>query len=488
MLFIGFICGCDLLGNQEPQESIQFKGELNSMNDLQNLLTGTYDNLQQYSSRAIYYNDIIADDAVNTTSATNIRVISKQKLDPGITEGVWNNHYTTINGVNIILDNVESVEGPDVTQEAKDNIRGQALFIRALTYFYLVDYWALPSGATTDDSHLGVPLQLTPVYSSGDFKKPSRSTVAQVYEQIETDLKKAEKLTSPTNPKSRATPSAATALRARIALIRHNYQKAADLAGEIIQSNIFSLDNDVTTYFWGDELSAEAIFSIENTVQDHDEAGWNLSAEYAINGRDDIQINITFRDALSRLLNDRQQAALDANSATAVDTRKTELIYGKDENGNLIVREERAAYSGGESNSAKYKDGINSSDNAPVLRYAEIILTRAEALAAPEVKGINTESIDLLNQIRRRAFIVNGGDISLIDYTMADFTTPQELIDAIFLERRVELAFEGHRKRDLQRRKMNVQETAWDSDILTFPIPQSQIEANENISQNPAYK
>src|SRR5699024_643069 len=128
--------------------------------------------------------------------------------------------------------------------------------------------------------------------------------------------------------------------------------------------------------------------------------------------------------------------------------------------------------------------------NVPVLRLSEMILTRAEGLA--ETNGVNQESIDLLNEIRTRAINVEtedggAGNQSLIEYTLADFQSKEELIDAILLERRVELAFEGHRKTDLQRRKMDVKEAAWDADKLVFPIPTSQMNSNKNICQNPGY-
>jgi hypothetical protein len=354
-----------------------------------------------------------------------------------------------------------------------------------LEYYNLLSLWTLPSGAKQNDSQLGVPLHLKPVYSSDDFKQLSRSTVKQVYDKIVSDLKKAAELLSSQNSPDRATPAAATALRARIALIRHNYPEASKLAGKVIDSNNFELLPNVTDYF-RDEGSAESIFEIKNTAQDPGGGRLNLSTEYNCNARDDIQINISYVNALNMLLNSRMKNTLKNDNATSVDTRNSELIDCKDQEGNIIVRKKRSAYTSSESNTGKYEQDIDRSDDIPVIRYPEMILTRAESIAHTE--GINNESINLLNEIRERAFRVQGGPISLVDYKKADFTSKQELINAIFLERRVELSFEGHRKTDLQRLKRDVRGLPWDSPRLVFPIPQSQIESNPNIKQNPAYR
>jgi hypothetical protein len=483
LLIIG-LGACDLLENQQPQQSLPTEGGLDTVEELQNALTGAYSDFQTPAFR-LFGNDILADDAVWTGSfPTFVEVASRNMVaSNGSIEGFWEDGYEVINDVNIILASLDQLDDPTADQATIDNLRGQALFIRALSYYYLVNYFALPSGSTSDDSHMGVPLQLTAVTSSTDFENPSRSTVAQVYGQIETDLQTAQGLLAGSNLPNQATPGAATAFQARVALVQGNYQQAADLAGQVIPS--YTLLPDVTTYFRA-ELSAESIFEIENNVQDNPgAANTAITAVFAVGSRDDIQINTSFVDALNALVNTRQQAALDAAGATAIDTRERDLITAKDEDGNIITRPERNQYTGGESNTFKYEEDVNDSDNIPILRLPEMILTRAEGLA--ESQGVNQESIDLLNQIRRRAFVIEGGDDALVDYVVADFTSAEDLIDAILLERRVELAFEGHRTTDLQRRKMDIRGLPYDSDVLTFPIPQTQIDVNENIEQNPAY-
>ncbi|HKK46487.1 MAG TPA: RagB/SusD family nutrient uptake outer membrane protein [Balneolaceae bacterium] len=492
LLLIVGLSGCDLLKNQEPQQSLPVNGGLDTVPELQHALTGAYNDLQTNTANesfgeTIFGSDIIADDAVFTGSFPTFQQIADQQMaaNNGSIAAMWNGAYRDINDANIILDQLDKLKDTNASQSTIDNIRGQALFIRALQYYYLVNLFALPSGVSQGESQMGVPLQLTPVTSSADFSKPSRSPVDSVYMQITSDLQKAQGLLSSSNPRNQARPGAATGMLARIALIRHNYTDAASLANQVIQSGNYQLMPDVTTYFTN-ELSMESLFEIQNTVQDiPDASNTSITAVYNIGDRDDIQINSTFANALNSELNSRQKTALSSAGATAVDTRKSELIVGKDSNGDLIVEQSRSNYSGGESNTNKYESTNNQDDNIPIIRYPEILLTRAEALA--RTQGINQESIDLLNQVRERAFTVNGGPQSLVDYIAADFNNQQDLIDAILLERRVELAFEGHRKTDLQRTKQDVRGLPYDSPQLVYPIPQTQIDANSNIKQNPGY-
>ncbi len=483
LLIVG-LGACDLLENQQPQQSLPVEGGLDSVEELQSALTGAYEGLQELPdgdsfAQALFASDIMAEDAFWTGSFPTYQAIAAQEMSaPNASiENQWNGAYEAINSANIILSSLDELESSDSNQAAIDNIRGEALFIRAIEYYYQVQYFAQPWGFTPDNSHPGVPLQLQPVISSDDFQNPARSSVDSVYIQIISDLEEAQGLLT-TSTRNRATAEAATAFLARIALIQGRWEDAANLSDQIISNGDYSLASDVTTYFQS-ELSSESIFEIENTVQDNPGASnTSMTAVYNADSRDDIQISEAFRSDLNSIINDRQQSALDAAGATATDTRLSLLLTGT-----VIPAEVDQPTAA--SNSLKYESIPNEEDNLPILRLSEMILTRAEALA--ELNGVNQESIDLLNQIRTRAFNVSSGNEELIEYTTADFSSQQDLINAILLERQVELAFEGHRLFDLQRRQLDVRGTAWNAPNLVFPIPQSQIDANENICQNAGY-
>lgn len=482
------LSSCDLLEKPEPKQSLPSEGGLEEIGDFESALVGAYDNVQTLdggdnAGHMFFLNDIITDDAFWTGSFPTYVEVSVQEISPdnGSTENHWNGAYEAINAANIILD---GLDGLDADQAAIDNIRGQALYIRAFEYFYLLNYFAKPWGATSDNSHLGVPLQLEPVTSEAEFSQPSRSSVADVYGQIIADLQQAQGLISNTTP-NRATEGAVTGLLARIALIQGRWADAADLADQVIPD--YSLGDTVTDYF-RNELSDESIFEIQNTTQDApDGANTSLTAVYNEGSRDDIQVSEEFVGALDAIITDDQEAALSAGNLSAEDTRETQLLTGTDTPAD--VQEATAA-----SNSTKYEDFVNNADNVPVMRLPEMMLTRAEALArdAATLADVPQEAFDLVNQIRTRAIIVtddNGAEVDpvVIEHQRSDFASKDEFIDAVLAERRVELAFEGHRKTDLQRLQMDVGGSAWDANNITFPIPQSQIDANPNITQNDGY-
>ena len=115
---------------------------------------------------------------------------------------------------------------------------------------------------------------------------------------------------------------------------------------------------------------------------------------------------------------------------------------------------------------------------------------RAEALA--RTTGVTTEAVGLLNQVRGRSLVVtDAGSNEVADtpvlFQTTDFANAQALIDAIILERRVELAYEGNRFHDLRRIGAAIKGTAAGANNLVFPIPQSAIDNNAALTQNPGY-
>jgi hypothetical protein len=126
--------------------------------------------------------------------------------------------------------------------------------------------------------------------------------------------------------------------------------------------------------------------------------------------------------------------------------------------------------------------GSQHGNDFPFIRYAEILLSRAEALN--ELNGSNQESIDLVNLIRNRA--------GLGDVTLASFGTKENLRDHIMDERRWEFWYEGKRRTDLLRTGKYIQSArdrgaSADDKHKVFPIPQTEIDANKLLKQNPGF-
>src|SRR5699024_9086582 len=387
------LSSCDLLNNPKPQSSINID-DLNNLKEYQSLLTGTaYNSLQNYAPQLTYLSDSQTDFVDWKLSFSNYQQIGSRSIASNNTavRNIWNALYKSINGANILIANINEVE--NASQSQIDNILGQAYFIRALDYYYLVQYFAKPWGAVTDNAQLGVPIRTEPVFTTDDFKEINRSSVKEVYDHIISDLKKADDFKITNSSSAKATNDAINALRARIALIQERWQDAVTFSEKVIPN--FTLSSDVTDYF-RNELGPESIFEIKNTPTDNPGGGnHTISVVYNINERPGALITNAYKSVLKSIITDAQQAALEASSEQAIDTRVTELLV-TDAESPLTIDEY--------THSDKYEDGTNLADNIPIFRLSEMILTKAEALV--HIDGINEESIDLLNQIRARAIQV----------------------------------------------------------------------------------
>ncbi len=486
---------CDILDNQQPQQDIPLENLYTSTDNLESALTGAYNDVQHGDAMGSSYplfGELMGENASWSGSFEQWRQIASHDIDltNSQVENVWNQTFEALNDVNLIIEAVENgdIDDPDF-ESAADRILGEALFLRAVLHFEAVRMWAKPWGFTADNSHLGIPLMTSGTSSPENFDNPERSTVAEVYSQVISDLDEAVTLLSGFDLSfaGRANQWNARAYLARVYLQQGEYDEVASLTEEVIESNAYSLEGAPQDYFFSptEENSSEAVFDIVHTEQDNPGVNNSLSTFYAhtdFGGRGDIQITDDYFTALVEATSDQAEDL--PSGFTFEDLRETELIY------------ESTA-------TLKYDDGTNTDDNAPVIRYADVILMRAEALAetatAYNPAGQSGEAIDLLNEVRLRSIRVfneQGGseDASqFFAYEATDFTSNEELLDAIRLERRVELAFEGKRKHDLVRLGLDVPSgtsgavNTPDANDLTWPIPESELDANPNIEQNPGY-
>ena len=483
VVIVGGLIGCDLLDSQEPQQSLPADEVLSSPDGLENLQTGLYDGLQNASISGGNFNvlpEIMADNVNWTGSFTNYARQAAREMNPsdGQIGAWWNTSYREINTANILLEKVDEVEDEPGFGDAERNlIRGDAYFARGMLYFELARVFAKPAGFEADNTHPGVPIRTDAVIDSEDFEELSRNSVAEVYEQAEEDLLAArDYLPAPgAELEGRASTYAATTYLMRLELERGDYEAAADYAEEIISSGAYELTDDVEGPF-RNEFSSESIFEIAHTPQDNPGVNAGQNAFYASGdqgGRGDILWADDYFDALSTTITDDQQAAIDAAGLNVEETRF-----------NLILDD-------GTPN--KFPDGIDNADNVMNSRYADILLASAEALveSAPDYAAVPDEAFDRLNEVRTRAIIVTDDTGApfpeLIEYDRTDFNSQEEMVEAIILERRVELAFEGDRFYTLSRKGLDIRGLAPDDNRITFPIPQDELDSNANIEQNDGY-
>ncbi len=431
-----FLGACDDFLDKPPQTSVAAEEAISSPASARAAIIGAYANLAAgYGQAYTVYPDLLADNLAHNGSFTDLGQLNNHTYlpDNGSVASLWRSLYQGINRANHVIDQVPRVNAPGFTDQK--SILAEAKFIRALNYFHLVRYWG------------DVPLVVTPTRTAADVGV-SRSPQAQVYQRIETDLEEA----TPDLPEAapgRATQAAAKALRARVALHRQDYATAAALCGEIIESKRFSLVSSYRLLF-ETKNTVESVLELQyDPVSSNGLAFWFLPT--SLGGRNEVGP----RGAGSTL-----ESAYEPG-----DRRKDASISP----GNLLL--DGRTFPAG--TGIKYYRGTRD-DNVPVIRYAEVLLTRAEALAQ---LGNREESLALVNQIRQRA----GLDV-------LESMDHNSLLLAIERERRVELAMEGHRWFDLIRTgRAQAVLGIQDPTKLLLPIPQQDLLVNPNLTQNEGY-
>lgn len=486
--------GCDILDNPRPRQSLPVEDLTGDAKGMRALVTGLYDAIQEHDLAGSFYNiapELMSDNVVYTGSYDNLQNTHQHNMIPqDPATGWWLSSYEAINMANLILDLLEQPEETGLGQAEIDLMRGDALFIRGMLYFELGRVFSKPWWTTGDGSHDGVPLRIRPVTDISHFEHLPRATLAETYQQAREDLVAAAELLpdtgtrqdSPVDPngRGRATRHAALGYQMRLEMERQRYDVAADLAAEIMGSGHFTLAAHPEDPFRND-FSSEAIFEVIHTATDNPGVNNSISSIYSppdLGGRGDIRISTSFASALQSVLSQTQRELLQQNDLVAKDLRLELLTTTEPGRGATL----------------KYNDATGNADNVMNLRYPEVLLSRAEALAemAADLNDLPQEVFDLLNRVRTRSIKVtrtDGGDASddAVRYRRADFTTKEEVIDAILLERRVELAFEGDRFHTLQRRGLPVRDTPAGDNRLLFPLPQEEVDANPFIEQHGDY-
>jgi len=428
---------------------------------IQSSLYGVYDGLQNaefLGGRALIYSDIRGGDTdVPTQYFGNVPLFQMLSTDT-YASGAWTGGYQTVFAANSFIQNL-AANASKVTPEQAAQYTAEARSIRALTYFHLVNLFAQPYGFTANASHLGVPLQLTAATGATEaFESlPARATVDEVYNQIITDLTESIPALPTTNSDdfarvARMTRGAAQALLARVYLFKGDYQKAGDAAQAVISSGLYGLNADPQTPF-DTYTTNESIFSVAMNIQDNPNTNNAIGQHYGRDRRADIPISAYL--------------ALPTSIFPAGDERRT-MVELTDTN-------------------IPFTSKFTTVDTwVPMVRYSEVLLTRAEALA--QTTGVTPEAVTDLNLVRDRSKAA-----STASYTVASFPTATDLLSAVRSERRIELAFEGFRLYDLLRYKQGVPAHGivpaipYGDNRLVFPIPNTDILRNPNLVQNPGY-
>jgi hypothetical protein len=361
--------------------------------------------------------------------------------------GFWTAAYNTILRANNIIS-----ASPKVTNQANLNqYKGEAYAIRALSYYYLIQYFARPY--TDNPSGPGVPLVLT----YDPTAKPARNTVAEVYTQILNDLTQATTLMTQFVNSSQFSKYAARALQAKVYLAMGDKANAKTAAIDVITNSGFtvvSAANYVT--FW----------STLTPRTDKVETLFETSSDAINNQGFDALANIYNQAGYGDFL------ATDTlyNSYSAGDARRGIYTVG--------VRGGLAAIFLDKKFPGTYGSEIS---DPKLIRMSEMYLIAAEA----SLPGNEADALTYVNYLTSRR---NAPAIA---------STGAQLFEDIIAERRRELAFDGIRYFDLQRLKRDViRNSQYPASARTIPysnfrrvlpIPQGELDANPNITQNPGY-
>ncbi|SDL55678.1 SusD family protein [Salinimicrobium catena] len=456
-------CSEDVL-TQTPDHVISEKLVLNSVEKLDKLLTGTYNEVSRgaYLGRVLYKRAAVKGTDfrfVKTTFNPREYELIEYKYEEsannsGSGEALWRQSFKAINNLNLIINNIDAAEGSDA---AKQEIRGEALGLRGMVYFDLARTFAYPwikGGASAQ----GLPLKL-----SSEEVVVERSTLGETYDQILLDLQTAHDVL-PANTWEQGstqylTKTGVKALMARVYLYKQDWANALKYAEEVIAARGESNLMGVNSYVFSD-YNSESLFELSITSQNS--LGSNgLGAQFDMKngGQGDVIATETFVNLLGAYENDPRAALLEE------DKEGTQQAFVKYNN--------------------RSDGGGLSAHNIPVLRLSEMYLIAAEA-AAHGAGGGDTAAQDYLN--------------TLIENRTTDFTAHQvtETGDAlkarIAEERRRELALEGHGVYDYIRRgvdiirpvdeHVNTGVDAANLDIAAtdnrtiYPIPASEVEAS----------
>ncbi len=436
---------CKKLLNLEPLDSYSENTFYSDEKGLQGGLISCYDALQTdslYGNHLLTLAELRGDNLIDNDPGSGagvrnqIEVFSETSAS-NILSSSWMGHYRAIYRCNIILDRAPAIS---MNENTKNQIIGQARFIRALSYFNLTRLWG------------NVPLVLT-VQKTEEARQNTRATSAQVYQQVIDDLKDATvKLPTswPNAQRGRATSYAAAGLLAKVYL----YQKKYDLVtatlqpvvAEIYNGTVLSTVPQTTTFPNSLKTSKDVIFAVQ----------------YLSGGVKEFVHQDT------RYRNNNNTNIINIPQAIFEDT----------DNRKALVATTGSGGRPGKFNSTSSNN--ETSGDFPVIRCADVLLMYAEALN--ETAHGNTEAFKALNAVRSNANATVKTPVELAD--QAAFRT------AVYLERRLELALEADRWFDIVRtNQMSTIFPGIPDFRSVYPVPQVEIDNINNKSgwQNAGY-
>lgn len=454
---LAILPACHKQLDQQPQTEKELNNFLRNEVEVEEYINAVYGMLQWNGTYKLYLPalaEISSDNTFDEVPANDGQMYGQLDLfqvvpTNGLHAAVWKDHYRAIQSANVVLNRIGSV---DFDSEALKDVRiGEMKFIRALMYFNLVRAFG------------DVPLVTKETTDPFEYFGQGRTPVADVYAQIENDLTEAIAVLPPAADKiGKATQGAAQTLLGKVYLTNKEWGKAKAQLDAVVGGGQYHLLPIDQIFGIENENNTEIIFDVQFASQINGTAeGSNMQQQFSPSG--------TLANAKGHNLPTKELYDLYEDD----DQRKTQYVALTDNNIPYSLKLTRPLHNPADGGS-----------NFIVLRYADVILMLAEIEAQ---LGNTTQALDYLNSIRERA-----GASTIV------LTEANQLLEAIAMERRLELINEGHRWFDLLRYGNAVQVmNAWfknqgmqitiTTDDLLQPIPQGQIDTDRTIKQNPGY-
>lgn len=536
-IMIGLISSCKI--DRTPYDSLTVADLNTSAGSLQAVTNGNYAAFKTMSLGWYRVMEYGSDNVSlsGTTTSHLFYLYNYQRIEANsFTTSFWTTSYQIIVSCNKMIEQVAEAKSA-----ATDQLLGENYFLRAYLHFALVTVFGRPYAQ--DPTALGVPIKI----DSDPKNIPGRAKVQDVYQQVIKDLQKAAQLMTVSKTNAYASKEVAWALLSRVYLYMGNNASAIDYANKVIDSKRYALLPMASFGVYPTlkpENNSETIFAIKFVLNSDLLGGGynNIGSEYSTIqgvGYGEIYAAKPYLDLLRKYPSDVRNSFISPvylnsgkitgiyvddnyNFKTFYVTKVNTDDYSYTDNGTTKLLDKQSNPDG----STSYFINLSPTSRKPVtiepemanrngypkwyiikcsnqegqsqlwspvvLRLAEMYLNRAEANAK---LGNTGPAIADVNLIRTRAGIPATGL-----YDANNLPAGRTALDIVLEEDRLEFAYEGHRKFDLFRNKLDLDRrypgvhlagnnpinyVKWtDNDIIEF-IPQSQILVQPGLTQNP---
>lgn len=463
--------------NPEPTTSLSDLSVFNTKDRVSAQVAGMYASLksgQHLGGRFLVYNDIRSDNFLpnSNNGVTNYQTWNHTVISStNEVQNLWGAVYTTINVANVFLEGLETAwdlgKLTFLSQAEFDQFRSEALAVRAICYFDLIQMYSKPY-SINNGAGQGVPLRLKANKSAAE-NDLAPASVAEVYTQILKDLNEAESIAILTHGDAhtnitRIHKNTIIAYKSRVYMHMQNWAQVAAETAKIVSASApyaaatgvaNTLNSTYAGVFASPHATLETMFSMPNTTAS----------------------NPGTQNYLSHYFNSASGESYFLNTASAAFT----ALNAADARRVMMKIDKEKYYI------QKYVDNANRTDYVPVIRYAEVILNRAEAIVR-QGNTVTQEAVNLLNAVRTRSYSTGA-------YTTGSFANAAAFIDAVILERSIEFLGEGIRNMDIMRLGIaipaknggsmgNIAAIAPTSQNYIWPIPASELSYNKLMTPN----